>query len=176
MLCYQAYNVQSPLNAKAAVWTQENITRLPLLRSEPERRPVTARDATRASVGQRLRGLALGLAFLLCLPAASLIIGNWPDSSITVCFFRTITGIRCPLCGLTHAFAAAWEGRWSAAWVHHPLWWLFAAIWIAVGLLLLVGAARGTLLLREVRERMPRWLTWAFLAAVAVVWVVRLAW
>jgi ubiquitin-protein ligase len=30
MLCYQSYNVKSPLNARAAVWTQENTSRLPL--------------------------------------------------------------------------------------------------------------------------------------------------
>jgi ubiquitin-protein ligase len=30
MLCYQSYNVKSPLNAKAAVWAQENIAKLPL--------------------------------------------------------------------------------------------------------------------------------------------------
>jgi len=30
MLCYQSYNVKSPLNAKAAAWTQENYEQLPL--------------------------------------------------------------------------------------------------------------------------------------------------
>lgn len=30
MLCYQSYNVKSPLNAKAAAWTQENMGSLPL--------------------------------------------------------------------------------------------------------------------------------------------------
>jgi ubiquitin-protein ligase len=30
MLCYQSYNVKSPLNAKAAAWAEENIARLPL--------------------------------------------------------------------------------------------------------------------------------------------------
>jgi ubiquitin-protein ligase len=30
MLCYQSYNVKSPLNAKAAAWAEQNITRLPL--------------------------------------------------------------------------------------------------------------------------------------------------
>lgn len=34
MLCYQDYNVQSPLNAKAAVWTQENVARLPLMKAD----------------------------------------------------------------------------------------------------------------------------------------------
>ena len=30
MLCYQSYNVKSPLNAKAAAWAQKNFSRLPL--------------------------------------------------------------------------------------------------------------------------------------------------
>lgn len=30
MICFQSYNLKSPLNAKAAVWAEENITRLPL--------------------------------------------------------------------------------------------------------------------------------------------------
>ena len=30
MLCYQSYNIKSPLNAKAAVWAQQNVSMLPL--------------------------------------------------------------------------------------------------------------------------------------------------
>lgn len=30
MLCYQSYNIKSPLNAKAAVWAEQNAARLPL--------------------------------------------------------------------------------------------------------------------------------------------------
>ncbi len=32
MLCYQSYNVKSPLNAKAAAWAEQNVTQLPLQR------------------------------------------------------------------------------------------------------------------------------------------------
>ena len=34
MLCFQSYNLKSPLNAKAAAWAELNIGRLPLLRSD----------------------------------------------------------------------------------------------------------------------------------------------
>lgn len=34
MLCYQSYNVQSPLNAQAAAWTTQHLDRLPLLRDD----------------------------------------------------------------------------------------------------------------------------------------------
>src|SRR5262245_38984445 len=30
MICFQSYNVKSPLNAKAAAWAEQNSTRLPL--------------------------------------------------------------------------------------------------------------------------------------------------
>jgi ubiquitin-protein ligase len=30
MLCYQSYNVQSPLNARAAAWAEQNLDQLPL--------------------------------------------------------------------------------------------------------------------------------------------------
>jgi len=30
MICFQTYNVKSPLNAKAAAWAEQNAARLPL--------------------------------------------------------------------------------------------------------------------------------------------------
>lgn len=34
MLCFQAYNVKSPLNAEAAVWVGQNLGQLPLLKAD----------------------------------------------------------------------------------------------------------------------------------------------
>ena len=34
MICYQSYNTKSPLNAKAAVWAEQNASRLPLQRDD----------------------------------------------------------------------------------------------------------------------------------------------
>ena len=34
MICYQSYNLKSPLNAKAAVWADQNIAKLPLQNSD----------------------------------------------------------------------------------------------------------------------------------------------
>ncbi len=34
MLCYQSYNVKSPLNGRAAAWAEENIAQLPLDRAD----------------------------------------------------------------------------------------------------------------------------------------------
>lgn len=34
MICYQSYNVKSPLNARAAAWAQQHENRLPLVKSD----------------------------------------------------------------------------------------------------------------------------------------------
>lgn len=34
MICYQSYNVKSPLNAKAAAWAEQNAEKLPLLKTD----------------------------------------------------------------------------------------------------------------------------------------------
>jgi hypothetical protein len=34
MICFQSYNLKSPLNAKAAVWAEQNISNLPLQKSD----------------------------------------------------------------------------------------------------------------------------------------------
>jgi ubiquitin-protein ligase len=34
MICFQSYNVKSPLNAKAAAWAEQNLSRLPLQNSD----------------------------------------------------------------------------------------------------------------------------------------------
>jgi len=34
MLCYQSYNVKSPLNARAAAWTAQNVDMLPLFKGD----------------------------------------------------------------------------------------------------------------------------------------------
>jgi ubiquitin-protein ligase len=34
MICYQSYNLKSPLNAKAAAWAEQNLSRLPLEKTD----------------------------------------------------------------------------------------------------------------------------------------------
>jgi ubiquitin-protein ligase len=34
MICYQSYNLKSPLNAKAAAWAEQNLSRLPLQQAD----------------------------------------------------------------------------------------------------------------------------------------------
>jgi len=44
-----------------------------------------------------------------------------PDGAgIPVCFFRAVTGLPCPGCGLTRAFSSLLQGRAEAAFAYHP--------------------------------------------------------
>ena len=42
------------------------------------------------------------------------------------CPFRTITGLPCPLCGGTRAFA--WAARGDAGFLHYNAFWVFVAV------------------------------------------------
>jgi hypothetical protein len=114
-----------------------------------------------------LAGLAaLGgfLLFRVWVPA--------PGSENTVCLLRRLSGLPCPGCGMTRAFAHLTKGEWAAAAVDHPLAFLIvvemALVWGAWGLAL---ASRRPL-------RMPAWFERAMLAHLAVLvafWLGRVA-
>lgn len=46
----------------------------------------------------------------------------------TMCYFKTITGLPCPGCGLTRAFISLYKGSIKDAFMFHPLWFLIPAI------------------------------------------------
>jgi hypothetical protein len=91
------------------------------------------------------------------------------------CPLRAVSGVPCPGCGLTHAFAALAKGDWEGALGHHALVPVFAA----VGVVLLAAAiapaalrARLAGLVRAVEGRL--WLDVLFVVAVGVAWLWRL--
>lgn len=44
-----------------------------------------------------------------------------PDGAgVPICFFRAVTGLPCPGCGLTRAFSSLLQGRAEAAFAYHP--------------------------------------------------------
>ena len=65
----------------------------------------------------------------LQLPAVSALIMSYiigagvidPGPFPPVCPFRLITGLQCPLCGLTHSLHYLFNGNWSSAIDNHPL-------------------------------------------------------
>lgn len=131
-----------------------------------------------AEPGRRLGGWALAGA---AGAVAALVLHAWvpPDgAAFVLCPLRRFTGLPCPGCGLTRAFAHLAKGEWSAAVRAHPLAPLLAAelagAWIAWG-----GAAAARL-----RTSVPR--AWArpwsweavalgHVAVLVAVWLGRMA-
>jgi hypothetical protein len=70
-------------------------------------------------------GYGAGLAVKLILPAVFLALAILPVESLdrlpALCVYRTLFGIRCPGCGMTHAFCAVLHGDFAAALAYNPL-------------------------------------------------------
>jgi hypothetical protein len=65
----------------------------------------------------------LALLVLALLPADGL--------GILLCPFHLLTGIACPLCGLTRSASSMLQGNWSAGFAYHPLG-IFVLLWLLV--------------------------------------------
>lgn len=117
---------------------------------------MTARAGTRER--PRAANLVAAAALFALFPIAILIVHApawWPAP---ICLFRLATGLPCPLCGMTHAFAEAAGGRFAAAFEWHPLWPLFAGLVLATALLFLVDAvARGDRAMRFLASARRGW-------------------
>jgi len=107
--------------------------------------------------------------------AAFLVLRVWvpPEgAAFAICPLRRFTGLPCPGCGMTRAFAHLAKGEWTAALRVHPLAPLFAAeltlLWAAWG-----GAASGLVRLPVVAK--PELAALGHLAVLAAVWLGRLA-
>ncbi|HBL28601.1 MAG TPA: hypothetical protein DD490_17335 [Acidobacteria bacterium] len=114
-----------------------------------------------------LAGLAaLGCFFLLHLWVPA------PGAQNSVCLMRRLSGLPCPGCGMTRAFAHLAKGEWAAAASDHLLAYVLAAELAVVWVLWGVALARG----REPRppasfER----LALGHLAVLVAFWMGRLA-
>lgn len=85
-----------------------------------------------------------------------------PGVQNTVCLLRRLSGLPCPGCGMTRAFAHLAKGEWTAAASDHLLAFGLAA---ELGLAWLVW---GVALARRRQVGMPSWFERAVLAHVAV--------
>lgn len=94
------------------------------------------------------------------------------DSSI--CLFRRLSGIPCPGCGMTRAFAHLAKGEWLEAARDHPFSFLLAAeaglVWLAWGVSLLRGIP-----FRHPRQEILTPLVLGHLILLGVFWLGRLA-
>jgi hypothetical protein len=69
--------------------------------------------------------------------------GTHTQLGLYPCTFLTLTGYKCPSCGMTTAFAWTVRGRLGQAWRSNPAGSLIAPVCVLMVPWLLVGAARG---------------------------------
>ncbi|OGR82854.1 MAG: hypothetical protein A3J74_05910 [Elusimicrobia bacterium RIFCSPHIGHO2_02_FULL_57_9] len=48
---------------------------------------------------------------------------------VPLCFFKFLTGLPCPGCGMGHALLLAFQGQWADSFRQHPLGIPFLAVW-----------------------------------------------
>lgn len=74
----------------------------------------------------RIRKLTVGLLGLLI--TGGILYALWAIGHPLPCFFRRLTGLRCPGCGVTHMCVALLHGQWAAAWQANPCLLLFSPL------------------------------------------------
>lgn len=129
-------------------------------------------------IPRRGRQVALWAAAGLAALAGLALLRTWHpgEGTLSICLFRNVTGIPCPGCGMTRAFALLARGDWRAALAMHPLAPLLAAelglAWLAWG-----WAAAGRLPARLENWRQQRLvpIVLAHVALFCALWLGRLS-
>jgi hypothetical protein len=128
----------------------------------------------------RERRLGLLLLGGGCLPfAAGALVGE-DGSGLPECPLRAATGVPCPLCGATRAFALAARGD-GRFWEFNAVWVVLAAVAVLAGAIALAASARGAAPLSRARDALtvrlvtPSRIAAVTLLAVAVPWAYALA-
>lgn len=120
-----------------------------------------------------MRRAALPRAVVLGLLLVAALLWQPPEHPrLRLCGFHLLTGLNCPLCGLTRGVCAAAKGEWRQAIAFHPLSPL-ALAWLAAALLTAVAALMGRDWSLPVKLR-PR-LALAALALLIACWPFHLA-
>jgi hypothetical protein len=111
----------------------------------------------------RIAAAAWLAAIAVALATGALGVGETLVDEGPGCALRAITGVPCPLCGMTHATVALGAGDLAGAVAAHPL-----APLVLAGIVALCAAV-----VRGGGERvLRRWPAWV--AGLAVVWLARL--
>lgn len=142
---------------------------------------MSATVENKLSVGARLAQMSeqkRAWIVLLGMSAIFIVSALWQPSDepgLILCPFRALTGLRCPGCGMTHAFCAIAHGHLWRAIQYNP----FSPLLFLAGILAWIRAAATLLRINSIRSgiarlRMTEGMTWCLLALVAVWWVARL--
>lgn len=121
----------------------------------------------------------LPVAVVAGLPLLAVGLWPWDRIPLRACTFLAWTGLPCPFCGFTRAFAAISRGDLAWAWAFCPLAlplylaFLITAVWHGAGLVLGRQIIRGPRLALPAEHR--RWL-WRVAAGLFLLnWAYRLA-
>ena len=104
------------------------------------RRPGTAYGRWLGKIPSRVAWLGLLLA-VVCPPHGT---------GISLCWFKTWTGLLCPGCGLTRSLSCGLRGMFSESWRYHPFGLLILALF--------VGAALASLFPADRQARLGHWI------------------
>ena len=94
-------------------------------------------------------------------------------AALPLCFFRALTGLPCPGCGMGHSLTYAFQGRWRDCFHSHPLGLPLLAVWTAYLLLGVANLSRGRSF-RAGAPRLPNLAGWGLIALVLAVYALRL--
>jgi hypothetical protein len=124
------------------------------------------------SASHRRRNLLWCVGLLCVFPIAFVFAPLIRSEKIPLCFFRQTTGLDCPFCGLTRAFACATHGQFTAANHFNPLWLPIAALMVGMALIFAIDASTGSATtLRYLRFVGSKW-PW-FAAVLLIFGIVR---
>jgi hypothetical protein len=123
------------------------------------------------TTGYRPRRLLLGSLLFSLFPLAYFLRSFIEHLPLSVCPFYTVTGIRCPFCGLTRSLASGLHGDFSTALAYHPAWLPAAAFIAGNAILMLFDAATGHHALGIIWKRY----TWIPYSLIGVVFIAGMA-
>jgi len=98
------------------------------------------------------RPAALGALALVLLAAALPSQG----AGIQICFFRYLTGLPCPGCGLTRSFSCILHGDFARGYGYHPFGYVLLPLFLFVASTVFLPASRRSRVEDFVRSRQSR--------------------
>lgn len=129
------------------------------------------RPAARDTDYERLWGSVFAVSF-----AGGAAWVHWLGLPPLVCPFRWLTGVPCPTCGATHAFAALVDGHLAASLAFHPAVAPACLLGILYIVYSLIVVAMRLPRLRLTLDRRDATITrWATVAAIGAFWAARIA-
>nr|HEX4319116.1 DUF2752 domain-containing protein [Kofleriaceae bacterium] len=129
-----------------------------MTRPAPSRYELAARIAAGVWAATMVFGLAVGALGSASTQRA--IVSDGPP-----CPLKTVTGIDCPFCGMTHATVALGRGDWSGALHAHPLAPLVLGGMLVLMAMIVVGRSDAVMRGRRI---------YVLLGAIAAIWLLRL--